>query len=88
MSSAATTSAGGGRGGDAHESERSLISFAGSKLSRHLRHANADRVEAMEGLLALLCNRVYGRVSRSDMSRVFNALGGDAEGGGGELRVA
>ena len=47
-------SAGGGRVGNTYESDQSLLSFSGSKFSHHLRHINAERVEAMEGLLALL----------------------------------
>ena len=51
MSSAKTMSSGGRGGGDAHESERSLLSFSGSELSRHLHHIDSERVEAIEGLL-------------------------------------
>ena len=42
-SSLTTTSAGGGRGGGAHKPERYLLFFAGSELSHHLRHINAER---------------------------------------------
>ena len=42
------------RGRDAHEYEQSLLSFTGSDISCHLRHIDAKRAEAMEGLLALL----------------------------------
>ena len=51
MSPVKNTSAGGRGGGDAHESERSLLSFSGSELSRHLHHIDSERVEAIEGLL-------------------------------------
>ena len=81
------TSSGGGGGGDAHESERS---FAGSELSYHLCHVGAEKLDAMEGLIALLYNRVDGRFSRPDLARIFIALGlgVDAEGGGGGVRAA
>ena len=52
-SSATTTSSGGGGGGDAHKSNRSLPSFFGSDMSRHLRQVNDERAEVMEGLLTL-----------------------------------
>ena len=42
----------------------------------------------MEGLLELLYDRVNGRVSRSDLARIFNAMGGDTGGGGGGGGVA
>ena len=50
-SSATTMSAGGGGGEDAHESERSLLSFSRSELSRHLSHVDPERTEEFEGLL-------------------------------------
>ena len=50
-SSATTMTAGRGGGGDAHNSERYLLSFSGSKLSRHLSHVNSEREETVEGLL-------------------------------------
>ena len=54
MSSVTTTSAGGCGGGDAHESEKSLLYFSGSELSRHLHHVNAEREGSMEVLLVIL----------------------------------
>ena len=44
--------------------------------------------EAMEVLLAFLYDRVYGRVYRTDMARIFIALGGNSGGGGGGVGVA
>ena len=38
----------------------------------------------MEGLFALLYNRVARGVSKMDMARISIALGGDAGGGGGK----
>ena len=70
-----TTISGGGRGGDAHKSEQSLLYFAGSKLSCHLRHVGAKRTEAMKGLIALLYDRVDGRFPMLDLVRIFIALG-------------
>ena len=81
-------SAGGGGGGDAHKSERSFLSFSGSKLSRHLSHVDSEREEAMEGLLHILYDRVDGRISRPDLARIFIVLGEDAGGGGGGVGVA
>ena len=83
-----TTSAGGGGGRDAQKSEQSLLSFTGSKLSRHLRHIYAKRAEAMEGLLALVYDGVDVRVYRPDPTRVYIALGGDNRGRGGGVQVA
>ena len=82
-----STSSRGGRGGDAHKSKQFLLYFAGSELSCHLHHINVDREEVMEGLIALLWDRTNGRVSRMYLARIFIALGGDAGGGGGVLRV-
>ena len=79
-----TMSSRGGRGGDAHESERSLLSFAGSNMSCHLRHVNTKRAEDMEGLLALLYDRVHGGFSRTDLKRIFITLGVTPEEEGGE----
>ena len=78
-----TTSAGGGGLGDAHESKISLLSFARSDICRQLRHIDAKREEAMEGLIALLYDRVNNEFSRTDLTRIFIALGGDSKGGGG-----
>ena len=72
-----TMSAGGGRGGDAHESERSLLSFSGSNLSHHLRHIDTKRAEATEGLLAILYYRVGSVVYRPDLASIFIDLGGN-----------
>ena len=55
---AATTSAGGGGVGDDHEYYRSFLSFVRSDLSCHLWHIDAERADAMEGLLMLLYVRV------------------------------
>ena len=89
-SAAPTTSFGRGGGGDAHKSERFLLSFAGSELSCHLRHVDAKRAEAMEGLIALLYDRVDGRFSRPDLARILSpwGLGVDVGGGGRGVRVA
>ena len=59
----------------------------GPLLYCHLRHANAERAEAMQGLLVLLYNRVNGRVSGPYLERILINLGGDARGGGGIVRV-
>ena len=81
-------SARGGGGGDAQESERFLLSFSGSELSRHLHRVESERAEAMEGLLYILYDRVDGRISMPDLARIFIVLGGDAGGGGGGVVVA
>ena len=73
----------GGGVGDSHESERSLLFFAGSELSHLLRPVNAERAEAIEGLIALLYDRVDVIFSRPYLASIFIALGGDAGGGGG-----
>ena len=71
-----TTRSGEGGGGDAHESELYLLSFAGSELSScHLRHVGAERAEAMGGLIAILYDRVKGIFSRPDLGRIFISLG-------------
>ena len=49
-----TTSAGGGRGGDAHKFEKSLISFYRYELSCKLHHVDAKSEESTEGLKKLL----------------------------------
>ena len=82
------TSAGGGGGRDAQKSEQSLLSFTGSKLSRHLRHIYAKRAEAIEGLLALVYNGVDGIVYSPDLARVYIALGRDNGGRGVGVQVA
>ena len=74
------TSVGGGGGGDSHKYERSILSFAGSKLYRHLSHINTNREEEMKGLLTLLYDRINVRFSRPDLLRIFIALGGDSGG--------
>ena len=51
MSLATAMSIRGEGGGDAHESERYLLSFSGSEISRHLNHVDSEREEAMEGLI-------------------------------------
>ena len=78
MSSTMKKSAGGGGVGDSHKSEISLLSFPGSKLSCHLCHVDAERVKAIEGLLALLYDRVDVRFSRTDLAIIFIAMGRDA----------
>ena len=82
---ATTKSSRGGRGGGAQKYEQYLLSFAGSEISSHLRHVDADRAEVVEGLVALLYDGVDGRVSRMDLERFFIALGGDVVVGGGLL---
>ena len=81
-SSAPMTSVGGGGGGDYHKYERSILSFSGSKVYCHPNHVDANREEAMKGLLTLLYYRINVRFSRPDMARIFIALGGDSRGGG------
>ena len=49
--------------GDDNESKRSLLPFTGSDLSRYLRHVDAERADAMQGLFALLYDRLDGGVS-------------------------
>ena len=80
-------SAGGGRGGDYHESEKSLLSFAGSDMHCHLHQVNSKRAETMEVLIVILYNRDNGGVSSPDLARIFISLGGDARGGGGGVGV-
>ena len=63
-------------------------SYPSPELSRHLRHVDSERAEAMEGLLYILYDRMDGRISRPDMARIFIVLGGDAGGGGGGVGVA
>ena len=77
--SAPMTSVGGG--GDSHKYERSILSFSGSKLYHYLSHVDANREEAMKGLLTLLYYRINVRFSRPDLARIFIALGGDSGGG-------
>ena len=79
MSSEMNTSGVGGRGVDNHKSEKSLLSFAISDISHHLRNVGAERSEAMEGLLTLLYDKVDSGVSRPDLSRIFVDLGGAPE---------
>ena len=67
-------SAGGGRGGDAHVYKRSLLYFDRSDLSCNLYHVDDKREGAMEVLIILLYNRVYGRVSTPDLTRIFISL--------------
>ena len=81
-SSAPMTSVSGVGAGDAHKSERSILSFDGSKLSRHLSHVDAKREEAMKGLLTILYNRINVRFSRPDLEIIFISLGGDSGGVG------
>ena len=80
-------SSGGGGGGDDHKFEQSILYFAGSDLSCHLCHVNDNRVEVMEGLIALLYDRVDGRVSRPYLSSIFIALVGDSGEEGGGVQV-
>ena len=87
-SAAKTTSAGGGGERDAQKSEHYLLSFTGSKLSRHLRHIYFKREEAMEGMLALVYDGVDGIVYRPDLARVYIALGRDNGGRGVGVQVA
>ena len=68
-SSETKMSAGGGSGGNAHESEKLLISFSGSKLYRHLHHVDANRAEAMEGLFVLLLAEWKGLGRERDLGR-------------------
>ena len=83
----ATTSTIWGGGGDTHESDQSLLYFTGSELSHHLHHVNADSLEAIEGLIYLLYDRVYGGVSRKDMARNFIALGRERRSRRGRNRI-
>ena len=66
-----------------HESKIYLLPFASSDIYRQLRHINAKRAEAMEGLLAFVYDRFNDGFSRTDLTRIFIALGGDSKGGGG-----
>ena len=72
------TSARGVWGGDGHKFEIFILYLTGFELSRHLRHFDANREEAVEGLLLLLYERFYIRYSRPDMARIFIALRGDS----------
>ena len=80
--SAPMTSVGGGGGGDSYKYERSILSFSGSKLYHYLSHVDANREEAMKGLLTLLYDRIKVRFSRPDLAIIFIALGGDSKEGG------
>ena len=46
-----------------------LLSFPGYDLSHHLRHVDAKRAESIEGLLALLYDRVDDIFSRPDLAK-------------------
>ena len=52
-------------------------------MSCHLNHVDVDKAEDVERLLTLLYDRVNGGFSRTDLARIFIALGGGARGGGG-----
>ena len=65
----------GGGGGDSHDYEQYLLSFAGSELSCNLHHVRANRAEAMEGLIALLYNRGDVRFFSPNLGKIFIALG-------------
>ena len=56
-SSEMTMSSRGVRGGDAQESDISLLTIVGTDMSHLLRHVDAKRAEAMEVLFALFYNR-------------------------------
>ena len=73
---------GGGEGGDAYKSDKSLLSLDGSELYRHLYHIYSKRTEAVEGLITVLYDKVGGGVSRTDLERIFIYLGGNYGGGG------
>ena len=72
--SAPMTSVGGGGGGDSYKYERSILSVSGSKIYHYLSHVDANREEAMKGLLTLLYDRIKVRFSRPDLAIIFIAL--------------
>ena len=78
-SSAKTTSAGGGGGGYTHKYDQSLLPFAGSDMSCRLRHVDAERVEAIEGLLAIHLDEGRGLGKGRDQGRgQWGGKGGEA----------